>query len=150
LHDWKVEASEVTGYPEQINFIPNTEGTIANFGFEVSVASMDGGRGSAMNNKIYKALKSDKHPLISYLQDGEAMYDVNGYLNSSGNLDIAGVTKEISIDVSTVIANDVITFSASYPMKLSDFDIEPPSAMFGQIVTKDDIVVNFQFVYKKQ
>jgi len=34
-------------------------------------------------------------------------------------------------------------------MKLSDFDIEPPSAMFGQIQTKDDIVVHFNFIYNK-
>jgi len=35
------------------------------------------------------------------------------------------------------------------PMKMTDFGIEPPSALFGQIQTKDEIVVVFTLVYKQ-
>lgn len=150
LHAWKVEAPDVSGYPEEINFNAMGEGTIEDFGFQVAVATMDGGRGSSMNNKIYKALKSDAHPQVSYKQEEGAAYGSDGSMTSTGTLEMAGVSKSVSVDVVTAIENDKITFTASYPMKLSDFEIEPPSAMFGQIVTKDDIVVNFQFVYQKQ
>ena len=149
LHAWKVEAPDVSGYPEAINFDATGEGTIEEFGFQVDVATMDGGRGSSMNNKIYKALKSDAHPQVSYTQDEVATYASDGTMTSIGTLEMAGVSKSVSVDVVTTIDGDKITFTASYPMKLTDFDIEPPSAMFGQIVTKDDIVVNFQFVYQK-
>lgn len=149
LHAWKVEAPDVSGYPEVINFDATGEGTIEEFGFQVAVATMDGGRGSSMNNKIYKALKSDAHPQVSYRQDESATYAADGTMTSTGTLEMAGVSKSVSVDVVTTIEGDKITFVTSYPMKLSDFDIEPPSAMFGQIVTKDDIVVNFQFVYQK-
>ena len=150
LHAWKVEAPDVSGYPEVIKFDVSNDGAIEDFGFQVAVATMDGGRGSSMNNKIYKALKSDEHPLVSYQQDEKADYDADGVMTSSGTLEMAGVSKSITVDVVTAIEDGKVTFTASYPMKLSDFDIEPPSAMFGQIVTKDDIVVNFQFVYQKQ
>jgi hypothetical protein len=31
---------------------------------------------------------------------------------------------------------------------MTDFQITPPSAMFGQIETKDDITVNFELQFK--
>ena len=42
-----------------------------------------------------------------------------------------------------------ITLKGSKPLKFSEFDIEPPSATFGQIVCGDDIAVNFEFRYQK-
>jgi len=43
--------------------------------------------------------------------------------------------------------NSKLSFKGTLPLKLSDFNIEPPSAMFGQIVTGDEITLNFELSF---
>ena len=154
LHGWKATVGKVADYPQSLKGNLKNGGAIENFGFKAEVKSMEGGRGSAMDNKIYKALQSEEHPFIIYTQSGpaaiEAMPDGQYKLTSTGTLNIAGVEKKISIEVNASMAGGKLTFQGSKPLKLSDFDIEPPSAMFGQIVTKDDITVHFTFNYQAQ
>ncbi len=155
LHDWSVEASEVSDYPMTITLDPEGEGSVEDFDFKVAVSSMDGGRGSSMNGKIFKALKSKIHPYVVYDQNGPATYvymdrEMHTMIKSTGILEIAGVQQDVTIDVTARVDEGTIIFTASHAMKMTDFQIEPPTAMFGQIETKDDIVVNFEFTYKAQ
>lgn len=153
LHDWAAKCGEIVDYPEQITLDPANSGTIPSFGFKVAVASMDGGRGASMNNKIYKALHSKEHPYVNFTQNEPATYQVDATgklnLNSIGTVEIAGQSRSVSVKVTGTPDGDLLILSGSHPMKLSEFNIEAPSAMFGQIQTKDDIFVHFEFTYKK-
>jgi len=152
LHDWTVKAEEVFDYQDQITIDMDDAGEIGEFGCKIGVATMDGGRGAVMNNKIHKALKSDLHPYVKYEQTSPANYEHQGdkmSITSSGVVSIGGVDREVVIEAVGGTEGEKFTIAASHPMKLSDFDIEPPSAMFGQIQTKDDIVVHFNFIYNK-
>ena len=153
LHDWTAECGEVVEYPSQLTLDIANDGVIEDFGFKVAVSSMDGGRGATMNNKINKALKGEQHPYITFKQTTPSSYLVNDNgqltLTSSGLISLAGQEQKIDVTVIGEILEDRIVFTASHPMKLSDFDIEPPSAMFGQIKTKNDIFVHLSFTYKK-
>ncbi len=152
LHDWTVECGEVIEYPQEISLTQGTEGVLNNFGFKVAVKSMDGGRGASMNDKIYKALMSDSHPYISFAQTQPASYTLSdsGKINlqSTGLLKMAGQEKVINVSVTGLIEQNTLSFNGSHAMKLSEYAIDPPSAMFGQIQTKDDIFVHFEFRYK--
>jgi len=69
---------------------------------------------------------------------------------STGILSIAGNEQEVEVAVTgQLTAEGQLTFKGSKALKFSDFDIEPPSAMFGQIVCGDEITVHFEFHYIK-
>lgn len=153
LHDWTVTCGAVEDYPSSLELLLKEGGAIETFAFSVEVKSMEGGRGSIMNTKILNALKAEEHPHIKYRQTAPAAIsqvdsEGNFKLVSKGILQMAGVEKEVSVNVEGIFKGGVLSFKASHPMKMSDFEIEQPSAMFGQIQTKDDITVNFDFRYQ--
>lgn len=152
LHDWTVTCQKVVDHPSQLNLTLKEGGAIESFGFSVEVKGMESGRGSIMNNKTYDALKAEEHPYIKYTQNSPAKISKVGpdgafSLVSKGLLQMAGVQKEVSVQVNGQLKDGVLVFSGSHPMKMSDFQIEQPSAMFGQIKTKDEITINFEFRY---
>ncbi len=154
LHEWTVAVNEVQDVPQALILSGENENTIDSFAFGVVISSMDGGRGASMNAKITKALQATAHPIISYQQNGPAVMgdiDENGNfkLLSKGLLKMVGLEKAIEIEVMGQKTEKGIVLKGSKALKFSAFDIEPPSAMFGQIVCGDDIVVNFEFRYAK-
>lgn len=154
LHDWTATVNKVIDIPPTMTLDLSDGAVVKTFGFKAEGKSMDGGRGSTMNNKIYKAVKCDVHPFITYEQSSPAKLkavEKGQYkLLSKGKVSIAGKEKEIEVEVMAYLKDGVLTFKGEKPMKLSDFEIEPPSALFGQIETKDDITVNFTVNYVAQ
>ena len=150
LHDWKVTVSDVDGFPTQLDLSQ----PISEFTFSAAVNSMDGGRGASMNGKIQKALKSDIHPNITFSQSGESSPSkTNGNeiaISIDGQLFIAGNEKNITLSIEGIIENDKLILSGSYPLTMSEFEIDPPSAMFGQIQTNDEVEVQFEVIFLKQ
>lgn len=152
LHDWTVNAEQINDYPIVIQ-LDDDELLIDSFSFNVEVSSMDGGRGPAMNNKIKKALLAETNPVVSFTQD-ESMSltlssDEEASFTTTGSLDIAGQSKSVEVECTVLLSDDSISFSGSRSLKMTDFGIAPPTAMFGQIKTNDDIVVHFTFTYQK-
>jgi len=153
LHDWTVEAKEILDMTEVLHLVADGSGQVDSFGFRVSVEAMDGGRGAAMNDKIHKALHSKLHPYVSYQQEGPAHYvliDNQLTLVSNGLLSMAGFVKDESIKTTGVIVDSMLTLTATHPLAMSEYDIEPPSAMFGQIQTKDNVSITIEMVYEVQ
>ncbi len=149
LHNWKVDVSEVIGWPNTINV--NSKLEIIELSAEI--ISMDGGRGASMNGKIQKAFNSTEFPLVTYVQSEPASANVTDgkvSISSKGVLSMAGTEKEVSFDIIGIIEGSMMTFSGKYPLKMTDFGIEPPSAMFGQIQTDDDVMVVFKIEYIKE
>ena len=52
---------------------------------------------------------------------------------------------EIGTDITS--SGNTIKIKGEKVIKLQDYDIEPPSAMFGQIVVGDEVVVKFDLVF---
>ena len=155
LHDWKVTCPGVQDAPQQISFDLGGPGQIAEFGFKVPVETMDGGRGSSMNTKIKDAFQSSNHPFVQYQQNQPATITETSEqgvftITSMGTLSMAGVDKSITVKCSGTINNGTLVITGSQDMKISDFGMVPPSAMFGQIKTHDDVTVNYEFRYIKQ
>ena len=104
--------------------------------------------------KITNALQAAAHPVISYQQNESAVMsnidDAGNFtLTSKGILKMVGLEKAIEIEVMGQKTDNGMVLKGSKPLKFSEFEIEPPSAMFGQIVCGDDIAVNFEFRYQK-
>ena len=151
LHGWKATAGEFGFSGGALSL--NAEGTsIDSFRFHVQVESLDGGRGAAMNKKIRDAFNAEANPRIEYLQSEPAVVsaiagDGTFTVQSKGSLSMAGQTREIELELQGAKTDEGVKISTVKEMKMSDFEIEPPSAMFGQIVCGDDIKVIIEMTY---
>jgi polyisoprenoid-binding protein YceI len=137
LKNWKAEVQTFDGA-----ITVDEQGVISEVMFSFDVNSMDGGRGPDMNAKIYKALKADEYPAITFVGKGNSGNAV------MGTLSLAGKRQETT--VSGTVDLKGMHVSGEKELKLSDFDIEPPSAMFGQIVCHDDLIIKFDLNLTKQ
>ena len=149
LHDWTVTCSSVENVPASLNF--EAPGTIEEFGFKVLVDSMDGGRGSSMNTKIYEAFQSSANPYVEFQQNQPATLEkaeAGTYaITSKGTLSMAGSEKPVTVKCTGSIENGLLTISGTNEILMSEYGMTPPSAMFGQIKTNDKVIVNFEFRY---
>lgn len=146
LHDWESEATkleasgslELTG--SQLESINSLKVTIPAKGI-VSP------KGRVMDNKTYDALKADKNPNITFRLEKAT---VNGSkIQATGKLTIAGKTQTVNLNAtSKTDSAGNITFSGSKPIKLADYDMEPPTALMGTIKTGEEVTVKYELTLK--
>ena len=142
LHDWVSEVTEI-----QANAVMNltnpAELLISKLNVQIPVEKIVSTKGRIMDNKTYKALKSDDHPSIKFNLTKLTKQDQNK-LWASGELTIAGDTQNVKLEVAIKQSAEMITFSGEYKLKMTDFNIDPPTALMGTIKTGDDITVAFE------
>ena len=156
LSDWVVKSPNVSG---QMTYLSSGKksngnelppGTVQEAKAILEVASIKSEKGETMDHKMYRALKYEEHPQIIFLLNQPFRISrAPSEISASGNIDIGGVTHPITFDLSLTYADNAFHFQGSKSLKLSDFQIEPPSAMFGQIVTGDEIVVTLDLFFTK-
>ena len=70
-------------------------------------------------------------------------------LSTNGKLTIAGTTRDIVLNATaTVNADKSITVTGSYAFQMTDYDVTPPSIMFGTIKVGPPITVKFSLTLK--
>ena len=146
LHDWR---SEVTSAKLKGNFEFNGTELINLNGVYVSlpVTGIKSTQGSVMDKKTWTALKYTSHPNITFRMNKLVnIKEVSsGYtVEVSGVLTIAGKSRTVQLKTEcTYLGNDTFEFSGLHAFKMSDFSVEPPTALFGSISTGDDITIDF-------
>ena len=154
ISDWVVRSQKISG---EMVFIPSGEkgtvvaaGAIKDAKVVLEVSSIKSEKGETMDNKMYSALKRDSYPRITFqLTEPLAVSQVPAKLSARGEVMIGGVTRPMTFDLDLVQDGNSYHLRGTTPLKLSDFEIEPPSAMFGQIETGDDIVVELNLFFGK-
>lgn len=141
LHDWEMVATAASGKAEltidgqSIKAIPMAEVTM-------KATALKSGKGQ-MDELAYKALKADKNPnihfkLTSYKNLGGNKASV------TGNLTIAGTTKPITFQVLYLVKGEAVKIEGDTSFKMTDFNMTPPTAVFGTIKTEDKVKVSFK------
>ena len=156
LHDWTVsvenQTCEITIIFKKKTKTILKNGSLSNILLNILVKDIVSKKGETMDKKAHKALKIDKFPVINFKLIHPVKFDLidnNSILkNLSGVLSIAGVEKPITAIINIKYINERLSLSGTLPLKLSDFNIEPPTAMFGQIETGNDIIVNINLEYR--
>ena len=153
LHKWEMEARTVAGEAE-FGLKPDNElVSLKSLSFAVEVKDLKSdSRG--LDKNAYKALKSDEYKDIHYkLLSAVVSSQREGkyLLTTKGKLTIAGVTKEIAMDVYCVVNKDgMISCSGSYKLNMTYYEVTPPTFMLGAMKTGDTIQLDFVVFYKKQ
>jgi len=152
LHKWEMNAKTVSGEGQ---FVVKDERLIAlkSLFFSVEVEDLKSDS-KGLDKNAYKALKSDEHKDIHYkLTSAIVTPAENGknLLKTHGKLTIAGVTKEIDMDVYCVVNKDgTITCTGSDKLNMTDYKVEPPSFLMGAMKTGDAITLTFVVIYKQK
>ncbi len=151
LHDWTMNVSE---FNCTINALMDETilKQIVNSNFACQVQKIVS-ESSMMDSKAHTALQMDKFPEIGFKSESvELISDSPGVYSGKikGNLTIAGITKPIlfsfsckMIDKMTLDANGIIN------LKMSDYNIKPPTAMLGTLKAGDDISLKFELEFVK-
>ena len=117
---------------------------------KVPVRSLKCGHGG-MDNNLYKALNADASPDVSYILAtfeavaGDAKDTFT--LHTVGTLNVAGTENKVEMDVvATRMADGSVTAKGVVPIKMTDFGIQPPTAIFGRLKTGNEVKVNFELM----
>jgi len=153
LHKWTMNARTFNG-EAQFGFKADHQ-LISLKGLTFSLAVLDLKSGEkGLDKNAYKALKNNEYKDITYKLISATISPEkdNKYLiRARGNLTIAGVTKEVSMEVHCVVNDEAtITCTGSEKLNMTDYAVKPPSFMLGAMKTGDAITLDFILVYKKQ
>ena len=150
IHDWEMNAEQ--GNSTAV-FVTDGKGTInglASLSFTMPVESLKSEH-TAMDKNAYKAMHSDKFNALTFsVVSASIKPSGNNYLvYSKGRLTINGVSRDVDVvAICTVNIDKTISVNGSYKLKMTSYNVTPPSIMLGAIKTGDDITVKFNLLFK--
>ncbi len=154
LHKWSMDAKTFEG-EAQFGFAPSNDHeltSLKSLSFSLEVLNLKSGE-KGLDNNAYKALKTNRYKDILYtlISATVSPEKENRYvIRAKGNLTVAGVTKEISMEILGVVNSDgTITCTGSDELNMTDYQVKPPSFLLGAMKTGDAITLDFTLVYKK-
>jgi polyisoprenoid-binding protein YceI len=154
LHDWSMEDKDVPctakfTYATAQNTMPTGLETLT---LSFPVQSLKSGK-SGMDSKAYSAMKAKDGSTIAFTSTSSTVTPgATGQfrVKSNGNLTIAGVSKPIVMEAACQVRPDgTISCTGTEKLKMSDFQIKPPTYMLGALKTGDDLTINFTLIVKK-
>jgi polyisoprenoid-binding protein YceI len=153
LHDWDMASSKASCDVAFVFDGSNNITGLSSLVFEVQAQSLKSDH-SGMDKNAYKALNADKYPDISFVSNYANIKPngANSYVVSAkGKLTISGVTKDVWLaGVTTVNPADMsVQTVGSLKIKMSEYNVEAPTFMFGAMKTGDEITVKFNVDLKK-
>lgn len=113
--------------------------------FEVTIpaASLTSPR-EGLDVNMHRALKITEHPDIVFrLLRFEPRPGPAGALKGIGVLKIAGVVREVALDVTTERKNGALCVRGQVTLLMTDFGITPPVALMGMLKTDPRVTVAF-------
>ena len=109
-----------------------------------------------MERDMGRALKSSQHPSIEFrfkslrgtiTQDATRKY----HATIVGELVLAGERRDIVVAVvAQRVAHDRFRLRAEMPLRMTDFGITPPTALFGMVKAQDELLVRFDLVLEPE
>ena len=146
IHNFKSNVQLIKG-----ELTVNSAKKVQSLNVEIPVRSIKSGE-KLMDNKTYEAFKESKFPTISFSIIDVAALQISGddiNVTVDGNLTIAGVTKRISIKATGKNSRPgVYTFKGSVALKMTDFNMKPPTAMLGVMKVGNAITLNYDVTFE--
>ncbi|MBC7382545.1 MAG: YceI family protein [Bacteroidia bacterium] len=152
LHGWEERVEIVTG-DGIVNLNKDGSLDLENINIKMDVHSFKSDMGSVMNNNTYKALKADANPEIIFTLKVPVKSiqpkPNEKTISAKGNLTIAGITRFVDMPVKVFMQDQgKIAFYGFYSLKMTDYGVDPPTALFGTLKTGNEITINFKVNFK--
>ena len=148
LHDWEMKSEK--GRVEVVLGVGTNAKLLGLTGlkFSVEAESLKSDK-TMMDNNAYKALKTTSSKHIGFLltaatitQINENSYEVKAF----GKLTVAGTTRDtdVTAEIKYSGADKSFIVTGTKKLKMTDYNVKPPSFMFGTVKTGDEISISFK------
>ncbi len=120
---------------------------------ELHVTTLDCDNGM-INSELQKALNAKKYPVISIkITSARARKKAIPYewvdLDAKATITIHGVPKPISLLVKgRKTGSNTFQFKTNHTIKMTDHEVDPPTALLGLIQVEDDIIIHLDIHIK--
>ena len=97
-----------------------------------------------IDKNMHKALKADKFAEITFRM--KSLENRGTGVRALGTLTIAGVSKDIVLDLATERSGSNLSVIGEIPLLMTDYGVTPPKAMLGMMKTDPKIVIRLELV----
>jgi hypothetical protein len=143
LHDWHMEGNEASGF-----CLTKASGELTGGKVVLKAESLKSGK-RGMDKNAYKALETDDFPEITFTLNA-LKQDGDGLFIASGELTVSGFTRAVDFNCNVSNVQGTITVEAQTSFLLTDFEIEPPTALLGTIKTGDEVSISIKAKFTNQ
>ncbi|HMR55815.1 MAG TPA: YceI family protein [Cyclobacteriaceae bacterium] len=140
MHDWTMTSKQVTAQAQLETDASGQLIKVNSLLVTIPAESLKSGKG-AMDKNAYNALKTDKNKDIRFQFTSATINGAN--IVAQGTLAIAGSSKPTELTVTGKSVANGIRFEGSKKLKMTEYNVEPPSFMFGSVKTGDEITITF-------
>ncbi len=140
LHDWEMISTQATGEAILVQQDGRLQG-IQKLSVQMPAESIKSGKG-AMDKNTYAALNTKKHQQIQFILTDIEPTGANTW-NAKGNFTIAGVTQPAAFEVKSTQSGSTYSFRGKHDFKLTDYQIDPPTALLGTVKTGNEVSIHF-------
>jgi hypothetical protein len=121
-------------------------GAVEAFEVAIPAATLTSPR-EGLDKNMHKALLVKEHRDITFrLLRFEPRPGTPDALRAIGVLKIAGVEREVALDITTERKGLLLSVQGQVPLLMTDFGIKPPVAMLGMLKTDPKVTVAFEVV----
>ena len=148
LHDWQMKSNKgrveiLLGLGDNAKLLG-----LSALKFSMEAESLKSDK-TMMDKNAYKALKTSSSKNISFVLSSAAISQVNEttyQIKAIGNLTVAGTTRETDVvaNLKYSAADKSFTVTGTKKLKMTEYNVEPPSFMMGAVKTGDEITIAFQ------
>lgn len=139
--DWSVEATSFSGSFNVVDGVPESGSLI------VPVADMKSGRSLIMDRLMHSTFEAETNPDITFALESVEPAEEEGWWLMNGQLQMAGTTHPVSVRLQQQgQAGRTLRYTGSHELKMTDFNMKPPTAMFGSLHTRDEVTIQFELL----
>lgn len=150
IHDWEIDVEDFTSQISLSNQEENLQ-VLESLSLSIPVKSFSSGK-SKMDKNTYKAMDAGTHESIRFqsTSTSQLKQESAGVFEGiiQGNLTISGTSQTVEIPVSLSKKGNGFVLKAEHNLKMQDYGIEPPTALFGTITTGEDVNIIFNLLHK--
>lgn len=147
IHDWTIVAETQSG---KLSFNNSEEMLLTALELNIEAQSLKSGK-SGMDKNTYKALKAKEYDFVKFnliqVNSVEQKDEQTYVLTCLGNLEVAGVTQKINLELLLQLTDTSIEIEGKKDLLMTDFNIDPPTAVFGTIKTGNELLIKFKTIF---
>jgi polyisoprenoid-binding protein YceI len=150
LRSWHTSTTTASGLLD-INLENGILKKINSVTIKIPSESLKSGNAS-MDKHTYEALKTKAYPEIIYFLTKSTIKPIKTEkteIITIGNLEIAGEKRLVEINViGEIKEQNKIQISGKYNLNMTDYNIEPPTALLGTVKAHEVVTISFKITFE--
>jgi polyisoprenoid-binding protein YceI len=149
MHDWEMKSSKIACNATFTFYEDGELGGLSLLNFTMPAESLKSER-TGLDAVAYKALKTKQYTTITFNLIKASISKQGTLINCSGTLTVAGETRDIELVAAAKVNSDhSINIRGSKQIDMRDFEIDPPTFLFGNFKTGEIVTINFDLTFRQ-